>query len=91
MVFVYNNIQQECLKRQEVPVLIENELDALVIRGARNIAVNPLYHQDDNGQKTGGKPADDILEHAILKWLETKDNSDKVDAVYIIDKMPDYD
>ena len=84
-VFVYNDGVEKVPTRDEFPTLIAYELDTLVRRGARRIGMNPLWFLDDNGDYRGGLEADELLDNAILSWLNTSANAGKVDKVFVID------
>lgn len=84
-VFVYNDGVHKVPTREEFPSLIAHELDTLVGRGARRIGMNPLWFQDENGERRGGHEADELLDNAILSWLSTSPNANKVDKIFVID------
>ena len=71
--------------REEFASLIAHELDTLVGRGARRIGMNPLWFQDENDERRGGPEADELLDNAILSWLSTSPNANKVDKIFVID------
>ena len=44
-----------------------------------------ILYQDENGERRGGLEADELLDNAILSWLSTSPNANKVDKIFVID------
>lgn len=69
----------------EANVLVSRALDTMVQCGVRRIGMNPIHFIYADMNRISGQEADELLDRAILSWLEKDNNNTKVEAIFVID------
>ena len=84
-VYVYNDGNQLIPMSSEANVLVSRALNTMVQCGVRRIGMSPIHFIDADMNHISGQEADEILDRAILSWLEKDNNNTKVEAIFVID------